>query len=87
MEKRLEQLIKKNREIFWDVPSGSLNQLSQEAIFERILEFGNIESFEELTEATKGNTAQIFNRLINKKRVNLSPRIINFMNTYLEYNS
>lgn len=83
----LTKLLKKNRQLFWDVGENDLYHLSQEAITERFMAFGNMSDIHKLEKViSKPNLLKIFDKLISKKRINLEPETLNFFNLYLHKN-
>ncbi len=88
MQKALLELTENNKEIFWDIAPKYMADLSEEAVFERILEFGDIESFVGLIKlyGIKAFKA-LYGKILSKKRLNLSPKTVNFLDIYLEYHT
>ncbi len=87
MEKELKKLMKANKTLFWDISEEALNGLSQNAVVTRIVEYGDMGSFKKLVDLNADLLKDLANSQMHKGRVNLSKRIINFINTYFEYNS
>lgn len=82
-DKLLKKQAKKNKKIFWD--TDNINNLSKEAIVERILLYGNMKQFRKITK-NKEDFKRIYTDIKQKKRNSLTPLIINYVDLYLEYN-
>lgn len=84
MNKKLISLVKKNRQLFWDIGQKDLSQLNEEAIVERFMAYGDMQDIHDLKKILSGSTLnEVFKRLREKKRVNLEPETINFFDLYL----
>ena len=81
--KLLAKQIKENKKIFWDV--SDLENLSEFATVERILNYGDIYQFKEITK-DKDSFTNVYKEL-KRKRNNLSPLIINYIDLYLKKNA
>ncbi|HRX43771.1 MAG TPA: hypothetical protein P5059_00765 [Candidatus Dojkabacteria bacterium] len=75
----------KNSKIFWDTPKERINQLSDEAKLERILNYGDMNQLRKVLKAKKDFQKEYY-KLRNKKRTNLSPLVINYIDLYLKKN-
>lgn len=73
-----------NRKIFWDV--SSIDNLSDSAIVERILSYGDMEQFKDITKDTV-SFKKVYYEIKSKKRNNLSPMVINYVDLYLKNNA
>lgn len=84
----LKKLTKKNRRLFWEVNPKKLENLSKEAVVERILNYGNEESVKSLFK-TLGikETAAIFFKQIKKPRNNYFLQTVNFFKLYFKKNA
>lgn len=82
------QLLKKealkNKKIFWDTPN--IHTLSDNSIVERILIYGNISQFRNITK-NLDEFKKIYFNIKNKKRNSLTPIVINYVDKYIKYNS
>jgi hypothetical protein len=82
-DKLLKKQAKTNRKIFWDIDN--IDNLSREAIVERILLYGSIKQFKKITK-NKEHFKRIYKNIRQRKRNSLTPLIINYVDLYLEYN-
>ena len=82
--KLLLQQAKDNKKIFWDI--ANINILSEEAIVERILLYGDINQFRTITK-NKEEFKKIYTAIKNKKRNSLTPIVKNYVNLYLRYHA
>jgi hypothetical protein len=73
----------KDSDIFWDIPKDKISQLSEEAIVERILNYGDMDQLRAVTK-NKEKFSKIYTKIRDKKRCNLSPLVINYIDLYLE---
>jgi hypothetical protein len=77
----LRLLAEKNSSIFWDIKS--ISHLSDAAIVERIINYGDYESFQEIFSVLDmNNFYAIFSQLTNKDRNNLRPEAENLARIY-----
>lgn len=76
----------KTPEIFWDINSKNLRNLSNEALLERLLNLGNINQFKTVTKNKKA-FRRYYKNLTKKKRPNLRPEVQNYVNLYLKHNA
>ncbi len=83
----LKDVVKKNKVLFWDIAEDSLGTLSDEAIIERIINYGDFDLFKDLFANTDfSNLRNIFKKLINKKRSNIRPAASNYLKVFLKNN-
>jgi len=80
----LQQEASKNKEIFWDI--SNIEKLSESAIVERILNYGDISQFKDITK-DRNSFTNVYNRIKEKKRNNLSSLVINYVDLYLKNNA
>lgn len=73
----------KNSKIFWDIPKEKVSQLSDDAMLERILNYGDMDQLREVLK-NKEDFKKIYSKIRNKKRTNLSPLVINYIDLYLK---
>ncbi len=78
----LQEFIKDKKYIFWWV--WELNKLSEEAITEWIIKYWTWEDLKELIEFKSINFVDNYQKLISKKRCNLSLKEKNFINKLIE---
>ena len=76
----------KNKKIFWDVPKEDIKKLSDVALVERILNYGNMDQFRNIIKDRESFT-KIYSEIKNKKRSNLSPLTTNYVDLYLRKNA
>jgi hypothetical protein len=76
----------KNKKIFWDIPKEDIINLSDAALVERILNYGNMDQFRNIVK-DKESFTNIHLKIRNKKRCNLSPLTINYVDLYLRNNA
>ncbi|HCC67871.1 TPA: hypothetical protein DEP90_01490 [Patescibacteria group bacterium] len=69
--------------IFWDIDKDSLSKVSQEALLERILNYGNFEQLKDIVKRRK-KFKKIYKTIRNKQRCNLRPEVINYIDLFLE---
>ncbi|MEI6462999.1 MAG: hypothetical protein WCO33_05060 [bacterium] len=84
----LQKYLLENKQLFWDTDQAKFDQLSDESIIERIMQYGNMRDFS-ILESTYGDAyiAEVFEKILNKKRVNLSKETVNFYSLYLNHNA
>ena len=83
-EKRLKELIEKNRSLFWWIKEP--DKISEELVVETILNYGTRESVKELFEILgTERVAEIFFSQTKRKRKNYHPRAINFFTLYFKH--
>ncbi len=76
----------RNSKIFWDIPKEKIAKLSELAILERILNYGDMNQLREVLKEKEDFQKEYF-KLRNKKRSNLSPLVINYIDLYLKRNA
>lgn len=69
-------------EIFWDIDKDAINQLSKEALLERLLNFGNWDQLKAVTR-NKKQFKKIYQEIRKKQRCNLRPEVSNYIDLYL----
>ncbi len=83
-EKRLKELIEKNKPLFWWIKEP--DKISEELVVETILNYGTRESVKELFEILgTEKVAEIFFSQIKRKRKNYHPRTVNFFTLYFSH--
>jgi len=82
----LKKESQKNSKIFWDIPKTKISQLSDEAILERILNYGDMNQLRVVLKDKEGFN-KIYSKIRDKKRTNLSPLVINYVDLYLKKNA
>jgi hypothetical protein len=76
-------MINVKRYLFWSTKN--VQNLSEQALTEGILNYGNWDDFKALEkEFGTVRLKSIFQSLINKRRVNLRPQTVNFFKNYFE---
>mgnify|MGYP003460279619 CR=1 FL=1 len=79
------QFIRENSSLFWYIPEKDKEKISHEVLIEFILNYGNEKSVKKLFELLGIDyVAGIFNKLTEKKRVNLFPQVIHYFNLYFK---
>lgn len=87
MNELKNEFLKKSKILFWDICGSDLYSLSDEAIFERIFMYGDLEDLFSLIKLYKFDySKEIYKKLLNKKRVNLSKKTVNFLNIVFSEN-
>lgn len=81
----LADIISQKPYLVWYVKD--VSKLSEESLFEHILNYGNWEDYHKAEKALGlKKAADLFEKLRNKKRTNLRPQTINyFQNYYQQY--
>lgn len=83
----LKQLARQQKQLFWDIAESSLDQLSNEAIIERIVNYGDMKAFKSLVSNTdKDYLRNIVVSERHKRRQNYRQKALNFLEIYLKYN-
>lgn len=81
--KKLNKFIKKRPYLIWYTKN--YNNLSQEAIIEAVLNYGNFDDFKKILKILGiKKTARIFKKEANKKRSNLRPEVKNYFKLYFK---
>ncbi len=79
----LQNFIKKRPYLVWH--TRDLSQLSQEAIVEAVLNYGDFDDFKKLLSILGiKKTANIFGRQIKNKRVNYDDKTVNYFRLYFK---
>jgi hypothetical protein len=73
---------KQTPEIFWDIPKKSIDNLSNEALLERLLNYGDMDQLREIVKNKKAFKKNYL-KIRNKKRCNLFPEVVNYIDLYL----
>ena len=83
MEKELIQFAKNTPALFWSTKS--YDQLSPEVVLENTLSYGD---WDDVLQVFKilglKNASQIFDKIINKRRVNIAPNIEHYFKLYFK---
>ncbi len=83
LEDAVRNLALKRKELFWDVDS--IGNLSEQAVVERIFNYGGWEDVQELISILgREKVAEIFFDRIGRRRNNFSPRIKRFFELYFK---
>lgn len=72
-----------NRKIFWDIED--IEKLSDRSIVERVLVYGNIEQFRNITKDLE-SFKKVY-KIIKTSRNSLSPIVENYVDKYVKYHS
>ena len=86
----IKQFIRENSSLFWYIPEKEKENISQEALVESILNYGDEKSVKKLFNLLGiEKVADIFYKQTHKtgiaaKRINYFPRVINFFNLYFK---
>lgn len=80
----LQQEADKDRKIFWDI--STIKKLSDPAIVERILNYGDISQFKNIIK-DRDSFVNVYRKIKEKRRNNLSPLVINYVDLYLKNNA
>ncbi len=72
-----------NPDIFWDMDKNSINKLSEEALLEKLLIYGDFNQLKNITKDRK-QFSKVYYRIRDKKRCNLQPRTVNFIDLFLK---
>ncbi|MFH1582920.1 MAG: hypothetical protein ABIB72_01210 [Candidatus Falkowbacteria bacterium] len=84
--KKIIKLVKDRRYLFWDI--NNFDALSDEAIVERILNYGDWRDTQKLLKLMGAkNVALIFKKQTRKRITNYAPAIKNFFSLYLKNNA
>jgi len=79
----LTALLRKNAALFWWVPSDKIEALSLESLVEAVLNYGTVESVQDLFEAFGiERIASIFRRQIRAERKKYLPQTENYFTLY-----
>jgi hypothetical protein len=73
---------KRKPEIFWDIPKKSIENLSNESLLERLLNYGDMDQLRKIVK-NKKEFEKNYLKIRNKKRCNLFPEVINYIDLYL----
>jgi len=81
--KAIDSFIKKRPHLVWSTKN--YDNLSEEAIVEAVLNYGDWKDFKELIKILGvEKTANIFRKQIKKKRCNYCPEVKNYFNLYFD---
>lgn len=76
-------LIRENRHLFWYIPEMEKENISLEALVEKVLNYGDLEAVRQLIHHMGLKTvADIFFRQTSRNRVNYFPGVTNFFTLY-----
>ena len=80
-----EQLIEKNKDLFWFTPNSKKQDISDAVLVERILNDGSMEDFRELVD-TLGikRVAEVFFSAKGRQKSNYYPEIYHFFSLVLQ---
>lgn len=79
--------IRKNAHLFWYIPDDKKEDISDEVLVEFILNYGTMQSFQELRELLGLNRiSTVFLNLEGRKKMNFYPEIYNLFYLYLKKN-
>jgi hypothetical protein len=82
----LKELVIKNKQIFWDIAESALPDLSKKAIVERIVNYGDMDSFRNMVGSIeKEELERYIAEEESNKRKNYRPEALNFFKNYLKY--
>lgn len=77
----IKTFIKKKPYLIWY--ANDLGQLSEEAIVESVLNYGDFDDVKKIISILKiKKVARIFHKQLKKKRINYEPKIINYFKLY-----
>ena len=77
------EFVKKRKYLFWSTKN--YDGLSQEAVVEAILNYGNMNDVRELIFLLGiRRVAGIFYKQIHRKRINYDPKIVNYFSLYFQ---
>ena len=80
-----EQIIDKNRALFWYTPEEKKHNISDSLLVERILNDGTLNDFRELMDALGGKrVAEVFFSAQGRQKANYYPEIYNFFSLVLK---
>lgn len=79
----LRKQAKLNPDIFWDIDKEKISKLTDEAILERILNYGNFDQLKVVIK-NKKNFKRIYYNIKDKQRSNLRPEVVNYIDLYIE---
>jgi hypothetical protein len=77
---------KKKPEIFWDIPKESIDDLNNESLLERLLNYGDMDQLRSIVK-DREEFKKNYLRVRNKKRCNLFPEVVNYIDLYLKHKS
>lgn len=84
----IKAFIRKNAHLFWYIPDDKKEDISDEVLVEFILNYGNLESFQELRELLGLNRiSTVFMSLEGRRKLNYYPEIYNLFYLYLKKNA
>jgi len=80
-----EQIIEKNKELFWFTPENQKQNISDAVLVERILNDGTLDDFRELIDALGAkHVAEIFFSSKGRRQGNYYPEIYHFFSLVLK---
>jgi len=83
--KEIKKFISNHRYLFWWIKDEAIENISLNLLVEAILNYGNERDIKQLFELVGfRNVVDIFNKQISNKRVNYSPRTVNFFKLYFK---
>jgi hypothetical protein len=78
--KTLQGLVKKNKELFWDV--WDISKMDNMVIEERFIKYGNWENIKSINKILWEEAKINYIKIRDKKKSDLSKKTINFFNLY-----
>jgi len=79
----IAEFINENSDLFWYIPEEEKENISYDFLVETILNYGDLKSVKKLFKLIGiKNVADIFNKQINKNRVNYLPQVKNYFSLY-----
>jgi len=83
-KKQAQKLIKNKPYMVWY--SKNYSGLSEKSIIESVLNYGSWEDFLKLEKIYgTSDLSHYFDQIINQKRVNLSPQVVNYFSNYFKF--
>lgn len=87
MDKSFTQLTKSNKSLFWDIPEGKISDLSNEAVIERLVNYGDFDTFKKIFQVMNIEVlVDVFKTILNKKRSNIRPAAANYVKIFIKNN-
>ncbi|MBN1915673.1 hypothetical protein JW796_01590 [Candidatus Dojkabacteria bacterium] len=82
-QQKLQNIIKEKPYLAWD--TRQFDKLSTESIVEKILNYGHWEEYMKVEEIIGlKEVSRIFDKMKNRKRVNLRPQVVNYFSKYFK---
>ena len=85
-DKNIISFIKRNRELFWHIPDGKIDEISHDVLVEYVINYGDYESVKELINLLGINkTAEVFYRNnLSEKRTNYNKLNRHYFKLYFD---